>query len=99
MFVNPSGFTSNLRTFVAESKPDIVLFVVNDKLADGRDVSWLWDVTFKGVIPEGTTLLTSGIRGADMALRLKHDGFEAEFVPDLHSAVVRLTTGQTHKVT
>lgn len=96
---NPSGFTSNLRTFVTEAQPDIVLFVVNDKLADGRDVSWLWDVTFKGMVPKGTLLLTSGIRGADMSLRLKHDGLESEFVPSVHDAVMRLTESKAKAVT
>lgn len=96
---NPSGFTSNLRTFIHDSKPDTVLFVINDNLADGRDVSWLWDVTFKGMIPEGTILLTSGIRGADMALRLKQDGFTADYIPNVHSAVARLTKAKADNVT
>ena len=96
---NPSGFTSNLRTYVAEAYPDAVLFVVNDKLADGRDVSWLWDVNFKGVVPEGTLLFTSGIRGADMALRLKQDGFNSEFIPDVPSAVAKLVQTKNQKVT
>lgn len=71
---NPSGFASNLETFVKQMKPQAVLFVVNDKFADGRDVSWLWDVQFKGFVHSETKLFTSGVRGYDMALRLKHDG-------------------------
>jgi lipid II isoglutaminyl synthase (glutamine-hydrolysing) len=74
---NPAGFASNLETFVKRLKPEAVLFVVNDNFADGRDVSWLWDVPFKGEIPEGTQLYTSGVRGYDMGLRLKHDGLES----------------------
>ncbi len=96
---NPSGFTSNIRTFVQAARPDVVLFVVNDKLADGRDVSWLWDVTFKGLIPDGTKLLTSGIRGADMALRLKHDGFSAEYIPSVHDAIIRLKDSKSQNIT
>lgn len=96
---NPSGFTSNIRTFIQDSKPDTVLFVINDNLADGRDVSWLWDVTLKEKIPVGTELLTSGIRGADMALRLKQDGFTAEFIPNLHDAILRLTEAKSEDVT
>lgn len=96
---NPSGFTSNLRTFVTESKPDVVLFIVNDNIADGRDVSWLWDVTFKGLIPGGTKLLTSGIRGADMALRLKHDGYEAEYISTVHKAVEKLYQSSLKDIT
>lgn len=96
---NPSGFTSNIRTFIQESMPDTVLFVINDNLADGRDVSWLWDVTLKGMIPDGTELLTSGIRGADMALRLKQDGFKAEFIPNVHDAILRLSEVKAENIT
>lgn len=96
---NPSGFTSNIRTFIQDSKPDVVLFVINDNLADGKDVSWLWDVTFKGMVPAGTELLTSGIRGADMALRLKQDGFTAEYIPNLHNAILRLTEARAGEIT
>lgn len=96
---NPSGFTSNIRTFIQDSKPDMVLFVINDNLADGRDVSWLWDVTFKGMIPSGTELLVSGVRGADMALRLKQDGLKAEFIPNVHDAILRLTDAKYESIT
>ncbi|MCB9823009.1 DUF1727 domain-containing protein [Candidatus Nomurabacteria bacterium] len=96
---NPSGFTSNIRTFIQDSRPDVVLFVINDNFADGRDVSWLWDVTFKGMILAETQLLTSGIRGADMALRLKQDGLKAEFIPNVHDAILRLTKAQSNNVT
>lgn len=96
---NPSGFTSNIRTFIQDSRPDVVLFVINDNLADGRDVSWLWDVTLRGMVPKGTELLTSGIRGADMALRLKQDGFEAEYIPDVNNAILRLTEAKAENIT
>jgi UDP-N-acetylmuramyl tripeptide synthase len=89
---NPSGFTSNIRTFIQDSKPDVVLFVINDNLADGRDVSWLWDVTLKGMIP-------AGIRGADMALRLKQDGFTAEFIPNVYDAILRLAEAKSENIT
>ena len=78
---NPSGFTNNLKTFVVDTKPDAIIFVINDDFADGRDVSWLWDVSFKDVLPKSTKLFTSGIRRYDMALRLKHDGFMATTEP------------------
>lgn len=77
---NPSGFASNLETFVKHAKPDLVVFVVNDKLADGRDVSWLWDVTFTGNVANTTKVYTSGIRGYDMALRLKYDDLKTNTI-------------------
>ena len=74
---NPSGFASNLETFVKQANPEVVVFVVNDKFADGRDMSWLWDVSFKDAIPKSATIFTSGTRGYDIAVRLKHDGIES----------------------
>lgn len=87
---NPSGFTSNLETFVKQAKPELVLFVVNDKLADGRDVSWLWDVDFKSFIHSKTTILTSGIRGYDMALRLKQDNIDVTLTTNVSRAINNL---------
>lgn len=87
---NPSGFAHNLETFVQEKQPDAILFVINDRFADGRDVSWLWDVAFKGVVSDRITLRVSGIRAYDMAVRLKHDGLHARVVPDLNSAIEEL---------
>jgi UDP-N-acetylmuramyl tripeptide synthase len=87
---NPSGLLSNLVTFVEKIQPDIVLFAINDNFADGRDVSWLWDVDFKDKIAKNTTIYTTGIRGYDMALRLKHDGFEVENIVGIDSAVAKV---------
>ncbi len=84
---NPSGFANNLDTFVQHMKPDAVLFVVNDNFADGRDVSWLWDVTFQGVVDSRIPLYTSGIRAYDMALRLKHDNLDSQNYPSVTEAV------------
>lgn len=75
---NPSGFATNLETFVKHTKPEMIIFVVNDRLADGRDMSWLWDVQFKNVVPGTSEIFTSGIRGYDMAVRLKHDDIKSE---------------------
>ena len=89
---NPSGFIANIDTFIQKLQPDAILFVVNDKHADGRDVSWLWDVPFKGHIEPSTKLFTSGVRAYDMALRLKHDGINSDTVssvPDVVDIIMR----------
>lgn len=87
---NPSGFMSNLETFIKQASPEAVLFVVNDKFADGRDVSWLWDVEFKPYISSKAYLYTSGVRGFDMALRLKHDGFDVNTTTNVSRAIQNL---------
>ncbi|HSX28499.1 MAG TPA: MurT ligase domain-containing protein [Candidatus Saccharimonadales bacterium] len=70
---NPSGFTQNLSTFVAPHI-DAVLIVINDEYADGRDVSWLWDVQMAKLEEFKGTIFVSGKRRYDMALRLKYQG-------------------------
>jgi UDP-N-acetylmuramyl tripeptide synthase len=84
---NPSGFMSNLETFVKQAKPEAVLFVVNDRLADGRDVSWLWDVNFIDMIDASTAISTSGVRAYDMALRLKQDNFIVNTTTNIVAAI------------
>lgn len=95
---NPSGFTHNLETFVENKSPEHILFIVNDRFADGRDVSWLWDVGFK-TIPTSTQLTCSGLRAYDMALRLKHDGYHADVVSDVGNAVEQAMQAASSRLT
>src|SRR5215203_4338495 len=70
---NPVGFNEILRTFVASDDARHVLIAINDNHADGRDVSWLWDVDFEMLAGKGETRFSvSGIRAQDMAVRLKY---------------------------
>jgi UDP-N-acetylmuramyl tripeptide synthase len=83
---NPAGFRQALR-LVETMKPSRVLVAINDDYADGRDVSWLWDVPFETLSGVGVTG-TSGVRAADMAVRLKYDDVLAQFTePDLGKAL------------
>ncbi|ANS80461.1 putative amino acid ligase found clustered with an amidotransferase [Serinicoccus hydrothermalis] len=84
---NPAGFTVALGTYGAE--PVATMIAINDNYADGRDVSWLYDVSFESLRDRGVAL-TSGVRGWDMALRLRYDGVEVGDVePDLDAALDR----------
>ncbi|MDO5738857.1 MAG: MurT ligase domain-containing protein [Ornithinimicrobium sp.] len=84
---NPAGFTVALGTYGAE--PVATMIAVNDDYADGRDVSWLYDVSFTSLRERGVDV-TSGVRGYDMALRLRYDGVEvAEVESDLDAALDR----------
>ncbi len=68
---NPTGFNESLRTVSASPDRGPVLLVLNDRIPDGRDVSWIWDVDFE----EYRTFpryIVSGDRVFDMALRLKY---------------------------
>lgn len=67
---NPAGFNASLRTALEMGAVDF-LFVLNDRIPDGRDVSWIWDVDFE-MLPAYITPVVSGDRAWDMALRLKY---------------------------
>ena len=55
------------------------MITINDQYADGRDVSWLWDVDFDSLKKTGVQMV-SGVRAWDMALRLEHDGVKVDEV-------------------
>ena len=71
---NPTGFNEVLRmlTSATGSLQHPTMMCINDLDADGRDVSWLWDVDFELLADGDGDLYTTGIRGADMANRLKY---------------------------
>jgi UDP-N-acetylmuramyl tripeptide synthase len=82
---NPVGFNETLRMLTLPSGGLTVptLIAINDLTADGRDVSWLWDVDFE-LLSDGTApLATTGTRGADMANRLKYAGVAEERIAPL----------------
>jgi UDP-N-acetylmuramyl tripeptide synthase len=76
---NPVGFNETLRmlTIATDGLTVPTLIAINDLTADGRDVSWLWDVDFELLADGPAPLSTTGIRGADMANRLKYAGLHA----------------------
>ena len=70
---NPSGFNEVLRVLKSVRKEKNVLIAINDLTADGKDVSWLWDVDFEEAFDKGVkSIWVSGFRADDMALRLKY---------------------------
>ncbi len=75
---NPTGFNEVLRMLTAETGSLTVptLLAINDLAADGRDISWLWDVDFEMLAGGSASLSTTGLRGADMANRLKYAGID-----------------------
>ena len=67
---NPAGFRTNLRNFNPDNYDSMI--AINDNYADGRDMSWLWDVDFSILKHSGVQAI-SGSRAYDMAIRLFHD--------------------------
>lgn len=71
---NPTGFNEVLRTLFSEGISRHTLFILNDNIADGQDVSWIWDVDFERAVGHTQTLVVSGTRALDLAIRLKYTG-------------------------
>lgn len=73
---NPAGFTQTMN-FIKSVKDDFTLVLsLNDNAADGRDVSWIWDVDFAGIFEKDNVkeLYVTGKRCYDMAVRVKYEG-------------------------
>lgn len=88
---NPAGFRLSLASASAEDYATMV--AINDAYADGRDVSWLWDVDFDSLYAGGVDIV-SGVRAWDMALRLDYDLVEVGSVePDLEAALKTFIAG------
>jgi lipid II isoglutaminyl synthase (glutamine-hydrolysing) len=89
---NPAGANEVVRTLVDGSPPRVALIALNDEIADGRDVSWIWDVDFEPLVPSLETLVVTGSRAAELALRFAYGGLprtQIEVVPALGDALDR----------
>ena len=74
---NPTGSNVSLRILNEDDSEKELLFVLNDNIADGFDVSWIWDINFNN-LNNVTRIITSGTRAYDIAIRIKTSGFPAE---------------------
>ncbi len=75
---NPSGFNNVLGKIFEKNDYINALFAFSDRGADGRDVSWIWDVNFEKYIDKFNNIIITGLRPYDMAIRLKTAGINAE---------------------
>lgn len=73
---NPVGTNEVLRTLRLEEPPLDLWISLNDGIADGKDVSWIWDADFEVVRDRVASVVCTGTRAPEMALRLKYAGFE-----------------------
>lgn len=89
---NPTGFNQNLKIVTNAAGPKAVAFFINDREADGRDISWLWDVDFEELAADpDIKVFAGGIRRNDMQLRLKYAGIDAELVDGASDFVSRIS--------
>jgi UDP-N-acetylmuramyl tripeptide synthase len=89
---NPAGANEAVRTLEEGGVPPALVVALNDEIADGRDVSWIWDVDFEPLLERAGTIVASGDRAAELALRFTYGGFppdRLEVVPELQKALDR----------
>ena len=78
---NPAGFNQVINLIAHDTGTCKLAFLLNDRFADGTDISWIWDVDFETLADQRnrfTRILVSGVRADDMALRLKYVGFPSD---------------------
>ena len=71
---NPAGANEVVHTLLEGGAPDLLLVALNDAIADGKDVSWIWDVDFEPLFGRAERLIASGDRAAELAVRLSTAG-------------------------
>ncbi|NJO05970.1 MAG: DUF1727 domain-containing protein, partial [Chloroflexaceae bacterium] len=103
---NPVGASETVRMLTtnatASQQPLHLLIAINDRFADGTDVSWLWDADFEPLVPHIAGVVVSGVRAPDMAVRLKYAGLppnrmtvEGHLPRALDTALAALPVGAT----
>jgi UDP-N-acetylmuramyl tripeptide synthase len=98
---NPAGANEIVRTLALERDELDLLAILNDRIADGRDVSWVWDADFELLAGRAREITCAGTRAAELALRFKYAGVPVERIrvaPDLpralDDALARAESGQ-----
>ncbi len=89
---NPAGANEAVGTLLDGSPPRLAVVALNDEIADGRDVSWIWDVDFEPLLAGLERVVASGTRAAELALRFAYGGLprdRIEVVPLLGRALDR----------
>jgi lipid II isoglutaminyl synthase (glutamine-hydrolysing) len=89
---NPAGANEVIRTLVEGAPPRVAVVALNDAIADGRDVSWIWDVDFEPLLAGLERVVATGSRAAELALRFAYGGLprdRIDVIPRLETALDR----------
>jgi lipid II isoglutaminyl synthase (glutamine-hydrolysing) len=90
---NPAGANEVVRTLVDAGKPTRVLVALNDEIADGRDVSWIWDVDFEPLVEGMDEVIVTGSRAEELALRFRYGGVPPDIIKVVKGLGAALTYG------
>lgn len=97
---NPVGANEILRTIGQDLAGAVLVLVLNDAIADGRDVSWIWDVDFENIVTKCATVICSGTRANEMAVRMHYADVSPESILEIADPITAvrraadLTTNQ-----
>ncbi|OGH02473.1 MAG: hypothetical protein A2798_02345 [Candidatus Levybacteria bacterium RIFCSPHIGHO2_01_FULL_37_17] len=83
---NPTSFNESLAT-IMDLRAENILIVLNDRIPDGLDVSWIWDIGIERILDSDINIMVSGDRTYDMALRLKYAGIFFHSEENLENAI------------
>jgi lipid II isoglutaminyl synthase (glutamine-hydrolysing) len=89
---NPAGANETLRTLLQGDGPSVAIVALNDGIADGRDVSWIWDVDLEPLAARLERLVASGDRAAELGLRFAYGSLDEqriEVIPNIAAALDR----------
>lgn len=89
---NPTGFNQNLRIISEDQNPLAVAFFINDKVVDGHDISWIWDIDFEEIVAvnKRAFVFAGGSRKNDLQVRLKYAGVKAVLVNSIEEVLSNL---------
>lgn len=84
---NPASFNRSIDAILEKEKSPHVLFVLNDRIPDGTDVSWIWDIETDEISQKTKDIFVSGDRAFDMALRIKYSDGKFSVFENLQTAI------------
>ena len=90
---NPAGANEVVRTVSGNGRLPVIVIALNDDIADGRDVSWIWDVDFERLMPHAERIIASGSRAEELALRFKYGGYDTKRIEVTHDLEEALDRG------
>jgi len=83
---NPISLNESLST-AKDLGAKTILFILNDKIPDGLDISWIWDVDFEQILDKDLNIIVSGLRAYDMAVRLKYAEFFVHIEENIEKSI------------
>lgn len=89
---NPVGYNQAISLLTRDNTPKTIFAALNDKLADGQDVSWIWDIDLESLVPVIDQVVAGGRRANELVLRFKYAGLPPERITAINHLATALKT-------